>query len=85
MLILEEKGVHRFVKYNKINSYVNPFCPGNQVTNGNSPFLPCVITGRLMLKISSKALCFILATFADMKGDTGDLEKEPETFADFVL
>ena len=42
-------GVYGCAKYDKIHVSVDPFRPGNQVTNFIAPFFPRVITGRLML------------------------------------
>ena len=73
------EGVHRCVKYNRIYVSVDPFRPGNQVTNGYnpfSPFSPRVITGRLMLDDEFTNIEFSWATVADMKADVKDLKRK---------
>ena len=72
------EGFHRCVKYNKMYISVDPFRPDNQVTNGNNPYSPRIVTGRLMLGDRFKNVDFSWATVYEMKTDVEDLVAKTE-------
>ena len=62
-------GLQWCVNYNRIYISVDPFRPGNQVTNVNGPFSPRVITGRLMLDDQFMCVDFSWEEVEDLEGD----------------
>ena len=78
-------GVLRCVKYNRIHIYVDPFRPGNKATNDNWPFLPRVITSRLMLDDQFKNVEFSWAKFEDFEAGLVGFERKTRSCWRFCI